>query len=285
MDRTDSDLTILLQEIGFSELEAEIYHYLLTGSPATGYRIAKGIGRSFTNTYKALESLRIKGAVLVDDGERRLTRAVPVEELLDQIESRFRQTRGRVVAAAAALPGRGGDNRVYRLGSLDQVLERYRQMLLECEVRALGELSPESCTLLRGDVEAAAARGLKIAVRTYAGEMLDGVRTIHSPIGDITQEAIGTQWLSLFIDGRQFLMANIDTEAGMVLEAVWSESIYLAREIYSYVNADLHHYAFAPLLDRAETLDELRAAYRDLEAEFPPGGDLGFRELLRRLNR
>ena len=65
----------LIREFGFTALEAEIYVYLLQESPATGYKIAKGIGRSFTNVYKAISALRSKGAILVDEGSNRLSRA------------------------------------------------------------------------------------------------------------------------------------------------------------------------------------------------------------------
>ena len=37
----------IVAEFGFTENEAAAYVYLLQNSPATGYKIAKGIGRSF----------------------------------------------------------------------------------------------------------------------------------------------------------------------------------------------------------------------------------------------
>ena len=55
-----------LTSLGSTMLEAEIYVYLVQHSPASGYKIAKAIGRSFPSTYKAVVSLQAKGAVLVD---------------------------------------------------------------------------------------------------------------------------------------------------------------------------------------------------------------------------
>ncbi len=277
------ELSQLLQELGFTTLEAEIYEFLLQHSPATGYKIAKGIGRSFTNTYKAMESMRTKGAVLVEEGTSRLSRAVPVEELLDQLETRFRQNRALVISAANELPLSVGDNGIYHLTSTDQVYERYRQMLNECDERALGELSPEPCAILDKSVAAAGKRGLKISIRTYLGETLDHVRTVHSPIGRDTINAVQSQWLSLFVDGRQFMIAHLATGSGEVLEAVWSSNMYLAREMYAFVNTDLFHYSFAAHLTAATTLDEVREQYQRLEQEFPPGGDLGFHDLVSRI--
>jgi len=50
----------LLVPFGFTNLESEIYVFLLGESPATGYRIAQAIGKPAANTYKAIESLRLE---------------------------------------------------------------------------------------------------------------------------------------------------------------------------------------------------------------------------------
>src|SRR5262249_37024015 len=92
-----------LTGLGFTELEAEVYIALLRASPATGYRVAQSIGRPVANTYKAIESLQHKGAVLVDEGASRLCRAVPAEELLAQLERTFRRRRQTAADALASL--------------------------------------------------------------------------------------------------------------------------------------------------------------------------------------
>jgi predicted transcriptional regulator len=87
-----------LQALGFSELEAHIYCFLLTESPATGYRISHAIGKPTANTYKAITALAQRGAIVMDDGESRLARA-------------------------------SGDSRVYQLADTDQALQRARALL------------------------------------------------------------------------------------------------------------------------------------------------------------
>ena len=78
-----------LQTLGFSALEASIYSFLLTESTATGYRIAQALGKPVANTYKGIQALQAKGAVLVEDGSTRLCRAVPPDELMGQMERAF----------------------------------------------------------------------------------------------------------------------------------------------------------------------------------------------------
>jgi predicted transcriptional regulator len=270
----------IINDLGFTALEAEIYVFLLQHSPATGYKIAKGIGRSFTNTYKALATLQARGAILVDESESKLSRAVPVEELMDQLQARFTEQRRKAETAVRRLPLSPADTGIYRFSSVDQVYERFRVMLREGEERALAELFPGPCRRLREPVEAAAAAGLDISVRTYAGETLAGVRMIHSPFSESNMSTWNSQWLALFVDGRQFLLAHLSSDEKGVYEAIWSANLFLARAFYSYINADLHHYAFRPVLNRAETVGEVRDEYFRTEALFPPGGDLGFKDLL-----
>lgn len=272
----------LFSELGLSDLEAQVYVFLVQHSPATGYRIAKDIGRSFPSTYKALSSLRAKGAILVDDGAGQLSRAVPPGEFLDLLENRFRQTRRRATAAAEQLPEACCDTRIYQLAAIEQIYERSRKMLAECEERALIELFPEPLATLRGEIESAAARGRDITVRLYQPEAVRGVRIVQSPYGAENLRVFKSDWLALLIDGRQFLLANLLKAGKGVFNAIWSANPMVSRAIYDYANSDFHHYAFRPFLGAATSVEEVRAEYDRLRESFPPGGDLGFRDLLTR---
>src|SRR6516162_713654 len=157
-----------LTGLGFTELEAEVYVALLQHSPATGYRVAQAIGRPVANTYKAIESLQHKGAVLVDEGTSRLCRAVPAEELLAQLERSFQRRRQEAANALAALRAAPEDDRVYQLQSVAQVFERCRRMLEGCEEAAVLDVFPKPLEELREAVEAAAQRGVRVAVKAYA---------------------------------------------------------------------------------------------------------------------
>src|SRR5438067_8708876 len=106
-----------LAELGFTELEAQIYAFLLQESPATAYRIAQGTGRLPANTYNAVESLQAKGAILVDEGTNRHCRAVPPRELLALLQRRFDERRERATKALAELESSSPDERVYQLRS------------------------------------------------------------------------------------------------------------------------------------------------------------------------
>src|SRR5215213_5890268 len=91
-----------LAGFGFTDLEARLYCALLREAPASGYRLAKLVGKAPANTYQALDSLARKGAVMVDEGASRTFRPVPSDELLALLRLGFE---ARSKDAATALAG------------------------------------------------------------------------------------------------------------------------------------------------------------------------------------
>src|SRR5215475_7831512 len=173
-----------LMQLGFTALEAEAYTWLLGEPGATGYRIAKGIGKPVANTYKALESLQSKGAVLVEEEQNRVCRAVPAEELLQQLERGFATHRADAARALSRVAGAEGDDRVYTLRTAAQVMERARSMLKTARQVVLIDAFPAALAAIRPDVARAVARGVEVAVKTYRRMDTGGAETFVEPAGE-----------------------------------------------------------------------------------------------------
>ena len=231
MNATDSP-SQSLQQLGFTGLEAEVYVYLLQHPPATGYRIAQGVGKTKANTYKALESLLSKGAVLVDDGESRVWRAVPSEELLAHLGRSYSRAADRAAAALNGLGNREFDARVYQLHSREQALERARRMLARAQWVALVDLDPTIVPELAPELEAAARRGVRVVVKLYAPATLAGVETIERVDGQRLTDALPSDPMGLSIDGTEFLSAQLSPNGGPPIQAIWTASPILAYEAY-----------------------------------------------------
>ena len=237
-------LTKALQELGFSEIEALVYAFLVGRESATGYRISHGIGKPTANTYKAVASLSRQGAVQVEEGGGGLVRAVPPDELLAGLERRAREGRE---AARAALAERGADvadGRVYSLRSPDQVLERARAMLGRAREIVLGDLFPGPLAALAGDLGAAAARGVKVVVKVYSRVDVPGVAEV--PEADAARSLAGWpgQQLTLVADAEEHLLALLDDSLGLVHQAVWSRSPFLSCLHHNRVAMELLHTAW-----------------------------------------
>ncbi|UCE23918.1 MAG: TrmB family transcriptional regulator [Candidatus Zixiibacteriota bacterium] len=273
----------ILIQMGFSKYEAAAYIFLLQHSPATGYRVAKGIGTSYSNTYKILRSLEQRGYLLLEQGTRNRYRAIGIDELTEILQKNFLQHRDRLAEAFLDLPRVESDPSIYQLKTVDQVYARCEKMLGECQKRALLEIFPEPLERLMGTLEAASARGCQIVVRIYRPARIKGVTTVLSPYAEQNIVAWDSQWLAIYIDGLQYLQAVLANGGKAVLQGVWSENLLFSQAFFSYVNSDLHHYAFQSIMKSSSSLEEVRLSYEKLQKEFPVGTDMGYRALLANL--
>lgn len=260
-----------LSSLGFTALEAEAYTWLLGEPGATGYRIAQGIGKPVANTYKALESLHKKGAVIVDEDESRTCRAVPAAELLAQLERGFAASRAAAERALAQVGDTvDADDRVYRLRTPAQALERARAMLRRARTVVLVDAFPGAIAAVRAEIAAAGRRGVEVAVKAYAPIELAGAELFVSDDGAATLERWPGEWLNLVVDGTEHLMAFFAEGLGHLHQAVWSGSPYLSWVYHSALAAELVMAEVRTLAAQAERHDRLRKAIARLDRLLHP---------------
>lgn len=236
----DHDSVQALTRLGFTGLEAEVYVFLLQASPMTGYKVAQGTGKTNANAYKTLESLRTKGAVLLEEGEPRIWRAVPPDEVLAQLRRGFDQARQQAEDALARLQPATADHRVYQLTSRAQIFERARSMLERCRWIAVLDLYPAMVRQLRESLVAAAARGPRVTLKTYGpidtiGD-LGQATVIERQNGHEITSAAPFDNLAMVVDGEQYLTATFEPASGngdgAPVQAIWTASPVLAYEAY-----------------------------------------------------
>jgi len=227
--------------LGFTELEATIYAYLVQHSPATGYKVARAVGKPIANTYKAIEALQRKGAVLVDETGNRMCRALPPAELLDQAERDFRERHREARAALGRLevPKAAPDAGVYALTSAEQVYQRCRKMLAKAKAVALLDLYPRPLAELEAEIQACAKRGVNVAAQVYESVAIPGVETVVHGQVDVVLEKWHGHWLNCVIDGAELLIAFLGPDGDSVNQAIWSRSPFLCTVFGSALGAEL----------------------------------------------
>jgi len=277
----EDDTIQALAALGFTNLEAEVYTALLRQSPSTGYRIAQSLGKPAANTYKAIESLEAKGAVLVDDGASRLCRAVPPDELLANLGRAFADRREVASRALARFREAPADDRVYQMRSREQVMERARQMLERATEVALLDAFPGPLEELRPDVERAVARGIDVAIKIYAPADVAGAEVIAPPNAGTILARWPGEWVNLVVDGAEHLLAFLAPGGGEVYQAVWSGSAYLSWVYHSAVSSEMILAALEGRIEQGAAADALQkdlARFRRLKKLEAPG----YKALLRR---
>lgn len=222
-----------LSDLGFTNLEAEIYAFLLQESPATGYRIAQAIGKPAANTYKAIQTLEGKGAVIVEDGTSRMCRAVSSDELLSRLSREFELKRRTAMTSLSKLNHPSSDERIYQVRSREQVFQRYREMLVEAKQVVLGVLPAVFAQDLAEDLLATAARDVDIALKSDPNVRIERVEIVPD-----AGHARARLTLQLVVDGEQMLVAGFD-DGGGLLQALWTRSPMLAVMQHDGLAAEL----------------------------------------------
>lgn len=229
-----------LTALGFTELEARIYCALLTSGPATGYRLAKLVGKAPPNVYQALSALARKAAVLVDETEPRTWRAARPAELLAVLGGTFAQRQEEAQRRLSSLATAPADDRIYQITDPDQVVERARAMLAGARDIVLFDLFEAPLAILREALEATAARGVTVAGLVYGPTSPMAGVTVRPAAGAVVAR---DRWpgaqLTLVVDAAEHLVALMTPAMDGVRRAIWSDSAYLSCLQHSGLSAEI----------------------------------------------
>jgi sugar-specific transcriptional regulator TrmB len=245
-------------DLGFTSLESMIYIFLVEHSPATGYKIAKGIGKPVANVYKAIESLHNKGAILIDDSTTRLCRAVAFEELLDNLKTRVETLSHEASTELRKLTSSQSDNKIYQLQSTEQVFARYRSLLSTCQRVVILDLFPLAVELLRESILEASKRGVKITLKVYEPVKMPGVKLEFGYDGKTTVQKWPGAWANGVFDGQEYLLAFLSKDGKEVFQAVWSNNHYLSWIYYGSIVEELKSSALELAINAKKPNSELK---------------------------
>ena len=225
--------TRTLASLGFTELEATVYAALVSNRGDTGYAIAKATGKPVANVYKAIESLEAKSAIVVAGVEPRTLRAVDPGELIASLRGRFESRASDAERALFELHTPAESEGLYRLKTADQVFERARAMIRNADQTLLVDAFPHTLGPLADELEAAARRGVRVLVLTYTDEFeLSGARRLVHRLAEKVLDWRSDEQLIICADGQELLMAQCAIGAKSVLQAIWTDSLFLAMHFY-----------------------------------------------------
>lgn len=220
----DESIESLLVQLGLSGLEAEAYLALLTEPGSTGYRVSQVIGKAAPNTYKALDSLVVKGAILADEGgSSRTFMAVPVRELVGQMSDRLRSIAARVEKGLADVRVPAEDEGVYRLTTVHQIMSRARGMVSGAKLSVVVDADNDPLEVLLPDILGASARGVRVLLHSRRELDAPGCEVIPS-----VTEGWSGQLLIMTVDGTQFLISLMSGGMRVVNQAAWSRNPLLS---------------------------------------------------------
>jgi len=262
-----AELSQLLIDLGLTKPEADAYIQLLLLSnegPATGYQVAKALGRDATAVYKALDELKRKGAVETAAGRGKLYRPVSPESLSRRLSRRYRRLSREASRQLSALSPAPSDEEVYRLHDRTQVFDRFRDLLRAAKQVALLDLSPRMYRRFHREIARAVMRGVSVVALLYDRPEADkrpACEVVVDEEGEMTLELMPGELLNGVFDCHSQVLAYLPRRAAdeHVRFALWSANPMLAFQAHSGLASNLLHVATTKRLMAGEDADTILA--------------------------
>ena len=272
-----------LIKLGFNRLEAEVYLTLTRESPLTGYRIAQILNKAAANTYKALESLEKKGAVVAEETPTvKQYAAIPVSDYLDQLESGLRNDRKFLEESLRDINYSLSGDKIYMLQTLDQVLEKCSKMLENAWHSVIVDAFPPMLAKIAPMLEKAAGNGVNIIVNAYEPVEVKNCRVIVKSNAAKVLTLWSGDWMNIAVDGREYLITALEKD-GTLQHAIWSNSPYLSFFVFNGFRYEMLFSALSSKIPKDQKNEILNSAFEDINIDI---ADLpGYKTMLNRLGK
>lgn len=243
-----------LQQIGFSQYEAQAYIALLGEHPLNGYELAKISGIPRPNIYAVLQKLEERGAILRLDGEEG-TRYLPVppDEFFSQLKQRYQSVLQSASEELSRLNAPVVMEQILNIRGYAALLDHARALITSAKQRLLISVWPEEAMALVEVMQQAQERGVEIVTLCLHG----CPQPCPACQGEVFRYAIAAagsgRWLVLVQDGYELLAGEISSQNEA--QSVRTRQEMLVNLTASYIQNSI---ALASILsglgDRLETL-------------------------------
>jgi HTH-type transcriptional regulator, sugar sensing transcriptional regulator len=270
-------------KLGFNRIEAEAYLTLLRESPLTGYRIAQILNKAAANTYKALESLEKRGAVVAEETPTvKQYAAIPVSDYLDQLESGFKNDRSFLEESLKDINYSLSGDKIFMLQTFDQVLEKCSKMLENAWHSVIVDAFPPMLAKIAPMLEKSAENGVNIIVNAYEPVEVKNCRIIVKSNAAKVLTLWSGDWMNIAVDGREYLITALEKD-GTLQHAIWSNSPYLSFFVFNGFRYEMLFSALSSKIPQDKRLEILNSAFEDINIDI---ADLpGYKTMLSRLGK
>lgn len=273
----------LLKDFGFTPLQGALYLALLKDPCSTGYHLAHSVGSPTANVYKALADMLGRGLVTVDEsGRAKVYTAVPFQEFFTQYETALRRKSRQLERALEEITPKEPISQMHKLQSFDQTLGRALRIIDEAKATLVVDAFPEVLDRLRLPLEKRARDGVRILIHTYEPYVIDGCKVVVPRSDSALWQRVPERAFDIAADGEQCIIANFSRDYTQVIEALYSNHLYLSLMIYASLTRGVLIYE---LEEGKGYSDEVRAGFSQFLRSWEPfllSGLPGMREFFDR---
>jgi len=228
-----------LKNLNFTEYEAKAYLTLLEESPLTGYAVAKNSGVPRSRIYEVLDSLAIRGDILVSPGNTPQYTPVPAREL---IKNRRRKAEENFELAEKSLAEfeRSANDRenIWNITGRNEILDKVKDCILSAKKRILLEVWKEEFEELESELRQAVKRGVNVTIIAYGEIVSDFANVYLHYMGHEITEEYGGRWLVISGDDSEVVAGIVSL--GKDSRAAWTRHVGLVMPITEVMIHDLY---------------------------------------------
>lgn len=227
------DLILRLTRLGFAEWEAKVYLALLRASPVTGYQVSKDSGVPRSMVYEVLGKLVDCGAVLVThDGDNTLYAPVPPAEMIERLQREHAELTDGLKRDLAQVSRRSEEEYVWRIQGHENILARAQKLIEGAQHTLYVQIFAGEFERLRPAFDAAAVRGVQVALSTIGAVDFPAGRVVELPV---TPAVNDMEILRLLMVADRYEVLLAEREHLAYTRASWTRNRHLAAIIEGHV--------------------------------------------------
>ena len=243
MDEALAPIVERLTRLGFSLYEARTFIGLVINGAQTGYSLSNLTGVPQPKVYETLRRLAERGAVILTAEKPATYAAVPVEQLLNALDSDFKE---RLEHAKRdferLLPKPADDQRefIWKLNSFERAVARARDAIAGATKSVYLSGSASTLELLKETISEASKRGVTFVILHF------GVLSFAVPGGRTFRHASTEGTLYFHHQARHLAVVIDSTSAMWVLardgkhwQGLYSQDAIFASAIKAYIRHDI----------------------------------------------
>lgn len=228
-----------LKNLNFTEYEAKAYLALLEESPLTGYAAAKKSGVPRSRIYEVLDSLVLRGDILVSHGSTPQYVPVPAKKL---IRNRRMKAEENFKLAEKSLEqyGHSAKNRenIWNITGHYEIIDKVKECIEAAEKRILIEVWKEEYHDLETELKKASEKGVAVTVVAYGDVVSDFAVVYRHDLGEEITDEYGGRWLVISVDDSEVVAGIVSL--GKDSRAAWTMHQGLVMPITEVIIHDLY---------------------------------------------
>jgi len=228
-----------LKNLNFTEYEAKAYLALLEESPLTGYAVAKNSGVPRSKIYEVLDSLSMRGDILVSPGNTPQYAPIPAKELIRnrriKVEENFEMAEKALEQFEHSASER---ENIWNIKGHNEIIDKAKECIISAKHRILLEIWSEDYMELETELGQAANKGVAITIVAY-GEIVSDFADVylHDLSSEITEE-YGGRWIVLSADDSEIVAGIVSLDKDS--RAAWTMHPGLVMPITEVIIHDLY---------------------------------------------